>query len=127
MKRIFLLIPVYILFFSSCEKEKAEVSTPCITRPPMSINVIVKDYAFVPATINVIPGDTVIWTWQQGMHTTTSISVPAGAAGWDAPIDDNSSSNHTFKYVIPVSGNYNYDCTIHGSSMSGTIIASSPC
>jgi plastocyanin len=127
MKKLAGILMLSSLIFTSCEKEKAEIVTPCQTRAATSINVIVKDYVFEPATVNAVPGDTIIWTWQQGIHTTTSKSVPVGAASWDAIIDDSTPANHTFKYVVPVSGTYNYECTFHGSMMSGTIIASPPC
>lgn len=84
-------------------------------------NVSVTSFQFTPANINVMVGDTVIWTWGSGTHTTTSTSVPLGADSWDSPMDI---SNRTFQYVVTIEGSYNYWCSIHAPSMAGTITAS---
>lgn len=83
-----------------------------------TINVM--DFSFSPNALNVVEGDTVVWVWQSGSHTTTSTSVPAGAATWDSPI---TSTNPTFEYKITAPGTYTYVCTPHSSQMSGTIVA----
>jgi len=68
-------------------------------------------------------GDTVRWTWVSGSHTTTSATVPNGAATWDSQIN---SSNNQFDYKVTVAGTYGYVCTPHaGSGMVGTFNASS--
>jgi plastocyanin len=72
--------------------------------------VTVANYTFTPAVLNAIVGDTVVWTWSIGTHTTTSTTVPPGAAIWDAPI---SALNTSFAYKITAPGTYNYQCTLH--------------
>ena len=83
------------------------------------IRVRVQNFTFQPATINAHVGDTIIWRFVNGMHTTTSTSVPAGAQTWNAPID----SAHTqFRYRITVAGTYQYQCNFHfAQGMVGTI------
>jgi plastocyanin len=81
--------------------------------------VRVADFQFTPATLNVAVGDVIIWRWQSGMHTTTSLTVPPGARPWDRPID---SANLTFRYRVRVAGTYTYECSIH-PFMQGTINA----
>ena len=84
-------------------------------------NVNVQDAFFSPANLpGVHVGDTIKWQWISGIHTTTSTSVPQGAATWDAPI---TSSFQTFRYVVTVPGTYNYECTPHAPFMSGSFIA----
>ena len=83
--------------------------------------VTVANFQFSPANINVSVGDTILWTWTNGGHTTTSTAVPAGAATWDSQMN---SSHTTFQYVVSVAGTYNYWCTIHAPSMAGSITAS---
>ncbi len=84
-------------------------------------NVNVADFSFNPPTLpNVHVGDTVKWQWLNGIHTTTSLTIPAGALPWDSPL---SSSNQTFRYVVTVAGNYNYQCTPHAPSMAGSFVA----
>jgi plastocyanin len=44
--------------------------------------VTVSNFVFTPSTVNAAVGDTISWTWTNGMHTTTAVSVPAGARPW---------------------------------------------
>jgi plastocyanin len=82
--------------------------------------VRVADFAFTPATLNVAVGDVIIWRWQSGMHTTTSLTVPPGARPWNRPID---STNTIFRYRVRVAGTYTYQCNFHAAQMQGTINA----
>jgi len=83
--------------------------------------VTVANFQFNPAVLNVVVGDTVRWTYISGFHTTTSLTMPAGAQSWDAPMQ---SAGAKFDYIIKKPGAYTYDCTIHPTSMKGTINAS---
>ena len=84
--------------------------------------VTVSDFQFRPSTVNAAVGDTVTWTWRNGMHTTTSTSVPQGARSWDAPID---SVNTRFRVKLRVAGTYQYQCNFHAfQGMVGTIVVS---
>lgn len=74
--------------------------------------VLVADFSFNPPTFTANLGDTVMWMWANGSHTTTSTSVPTGAATWDHPI---TSSSTSFTYKPAVTGTYNYQCTPHAS------------
>jgi len=79
------------------------------------IVVTVQNYAFSPADItDVAVGDTIRWNWVSGFHTTTSTSVPAGAATWDHSL---TSSSLSFEYKVTVAGVYNYECSLHAVSM----------
>jgi plastocyanin len=86
------------------------------------IRVRVSNFTFQPATINAHVGDVIVWRFVNGVHTTTSTSVPAGAQTWDAPID----STHTqFRYRVQVAGTYQYQCNFHfAHGMVGTIVVS---
>ena len=77
------------------------------------------NYEFDPANITVSVGDTIVWQWDGGKHTTTSSKIPDGASTWDAEIK---SSNKTYTYVVTVPGEYDYVCTPHVEmGMIGTI------
>src|SRR5690349_6054770 len=65
---------------------------------------------FNPGSVDATVGDTVKWIWDDGTHTTTSTSIPGGAAVWDAPLDN---THTTFIYILTVAGVYNYKCTFH--------------
>jgi plastocyanin len=83
--------------------------------------ITVENYQFTPASLNVNVGDTIKWTWVNGGHTTTSVTIPAGAASWNSPMN---STNQTFLYKITVAGTYSYNCIPHAPDMAGTITAS---
>lgn len=83
--------------------------------------VMVGNYYFNPSSLNVEVGDIVKWEWVEGSHTTTSTSVPAGAASWDSPLN---SGNQTYSYTVTSAGNYDYHCTPHaGMGMVGSFVA----
>lgn len=84
--------------------------------------VRVSDFRFGPRTVNAVVGDTVSWMWQNGMHTTTSLSIPSGARPWNAPLD----VTHTrFRTRLMVAGTYHYQCNFHfAQGMVGTIVVS---
>ena len=79
------------------------------------------NFAFTPATLNVAVGDLIIWRWQSGHHTTTSLTVPPGARPWNRPIDQ---TNTMFRYRVRLAGTYTYQCNFHPTLMQGTINAS---
>jgi len=78
--------------------------------------------SFTPSTVNAVVGDTISWGWGNGMHTTTSVNIPAGAMPWNAPLD----STHTrFRVRLRVAGTYTYQCNFHvAQGMVGTIVVS---
>ena len=84
------------------------------------ITVTVANFSFSPSSFSATVGDTVMWMWTAGSHTTTSLTVPAGAASWNNPMN---SSNTMFNYVITQPGNYTYWCAIHTTSMEGSFTA----
>ncbi|MCA9284867.1 MAG: hypothetical protein KDA22_06625 [Phycisphaerales bacterium] len=77
---------------------------------------------FVPDTLTVAPGDTVVWHWHTFMHTVTSGSpcTPDGVY-FNAPLD---AGHPTFTWVVPddASGEIPYFCIPHcGFDMIGLI------
>ena len=72
--------------------------------------IAVSNNQFTPASLNVNVGDTIMWTWTSGFHTTTSQQIPLGAATWNSQM---TSTVTTFSYPVTVEGTYDYDCTIH--------------
>ncbi|XZF15258.1 T9SS type A sorting domain-containing protein [Chitinophagaceae bacterium MMS25-I14] len=74
--------------------------------------VLVSNYVFTPTNLTFQIGDTIMWMRLNGSHTTTSTSIPGGAASWDAVLDSVSTS---YTYVPTVQGVYNYQCTPHAA------------
>src|SRR5690349_1149384 len=75
--------------------------------------------SFSPSSgVSICLGDTVVWQWVNGAHTTTSNTIPPGATAWNAVLDN---SNQTYTYVPAVTGTYTYYCIPHQSSgMTGS-------
>jgi len=82
--------------------------------------VEVTNFQFTPSNFNVSVGDSIKWVLITGDHTTTSISVPTGALSWDSPININTP---TYIYVPAVAGLYQYKCTPHFPTMTGSFTA----
>ena len=74
--------------------------------------VNVANNIFDPDNFTVNVGDTVMWMWVNGNHTTTSVNIPLGATPWDIIINQN---NTSYMYVVPMQGIYDYQCTYHVS------------
>lgn len=85
------------------------------------IRVRVSNFKFQPKTINAVVGDVIRFTWVNGIHNTTSSSIPSGAAPWAALSD---SAHTVFNYTITQVGQYKFACTLHLPGMKGTINAS---
>jgi plastocyanin len=68
---------------------------------------------FDPQSVTIVPGGTVTWTFQ-AQH-----NVSFTTAG--APANIGTMTSGSDSRTFPTAGTYNYFCTIHGSSMSGTV------
>lgn len=75
--------------------------------------VAVENNRFNPSTFVMNLGDSVLWTWSAGSHTTTSTAIPSGATPWFESMDI---SNTAFLYIPAVSGAYNYECYFHSAN-----------
>jgi plastocyanin len=85
------------------------------------IRIKVVDNQFLNATVNAKVGDTILWVWQQGIHTSTSVSVPLGVTAWNKPLD---SAHKQYGFILRVAGQYKYKCRYHAVlGMTGTINA----
>ena len=88
-----------------------------------TVNVTVgPGISFSPSTVNIIAGDSVLWTWAAGSlpHSTTS-NTSTGAEVWDSGVKSSGTFSHTFTTV----GNWGYYCTVHstpsGTAMNGVV------
>ncbi len=78
----------------------------------------VSNFQFSPKTTNALVGDTVLFIWKGGTHTTRSLTIPANAKPW---FDSITATDKKFRYIIKKAGTYNFDCSIHFSIMTGKI------
>lgn len=102
MKKIFTLLSCIICYASYADK----------------VTIKVVNNQFKPKTVNINFGDTILFQWKEGIHTTTSTSIPPGAIAWDKLMD---SAHKKFTYVPNSAGTYKYNCTYHAPFMKGTI------
>ena len=78
-----------------------------------AVTVTITDYAFTPADINVIAGQSVCWQ-NTGHMTHTVTDNVAGRFNASVP------SGQTFVYTFGFQEGYAYHCTIH-STMTGSV------
>ena len=97
----------FVLFFSSGLTVKATTH-----------KIRVANFQFSPKRVNAFVGDTLLFIYKSGFHTTTSTNIPQGAAPWDSPMDVNT---RKFSYVLTVAGTYDYFCLYHAAEMRGVI------
>lgn len=72
--------------------------------------------SFSPSQVDIASGGSVNFTWGSAVtHNVTFQSPPSPVNN----IGDRSSGTATVTFNSP--GTYNYECTIHGASMSGTV------
>jgi len=86
------------------------------TSAPSTANVAVgPNSVFTPASVTIAVGGTVTWTWNEAvMH-----NVTFSTAGSPANIGNRSSGSDSRQFNS--TGTFQYECTIHGSSMSGSV------
>ena len=83
--------------------------------------VTISNFQFSPANLNVLVGDVIRWQWAEGFHNTASLTIPAGADPWTAPV---SGAGFSYEYTVTTPGTYNYQCDPHGGFMLGSFTAS---
>jgi plastocyanin len=104
MKKTLLFLGLALLCISTCFAKIHKIQ--------------VSNFQFTPSALTARVGDTIMWVWKNGTHTTTSLTIPMGAAPWNSNMN---STTKRFSYVVTVVGTYNFDCTIHPTLMTGTI------
>lgn len=83
--------------------------------PPPTNSVTVLDNEFSPAALTVASGTTVTWTWSSGNYGSHNVTFADGVNS------STTKTSGTHQRAFTVAGSYAYMCSIHGSSMSGTI------
>ncbi len=106
-----------------CGQTNGMATASATGNSPLTHTITVASFSFTPNSVNAAVGDTIKWVWSNGSHTTTSTTIPNGAAAWDSPMNTNST---VFKYVVTQVGTYNYVCTPHSPNMSGVINVTDP-
>jgi plastocyanin len=86
------------------------------TNPAGGNSVSVEDNLFDPDNLSVPAGTTVTWTWNGAAdHNVTW-------TGQGAPAPSPTQASGTYSRTFAAAGTFDYFCTIHGQSMSGTVV-----
>ena len=89
------------------------------TKAQTTFNVSVNNFSFTNADITISVGDSVKWTNSSGFHnvngTTTTFPLNPESFG------NSEGTSWTFIVGFTIEGTYNYQCDVHGPSMSGTV------
>lgn len=80
---------------------------------PTQAAVTVRDNSFDPSTTNLAVGGTITWTWAGAVDHNVTFSTGPNS------VDQTSG---TFSRDFPTAGTFGYQCSIHGSSMSGNVV-----
>lgn len=74
---------------------------------------------FAPNQVTIASGGTVVFKWAGGPHGVKWLTAPLGAT---LPGNSADLSSGTVLYVLTTPGTYTYECTIHLSAMTGSIM-----
>jgi plastocyanin len=94
---------------------------PLATAAPASAadhDVNVENFSFQPRTLQINPGDRVIWNFREESHTTTSRG--GQAERWNSG-PETSPTGATFSHTFDTPGRYQYFCIPHRPSMAGVV------
>ncbi len=87
--------------------------------PTVTTSVSVQDNFFTPEDIQVSPQATVTWTWAGSAEH----NVTWTGSNTSGLTDSTTQSSGAFLATMPAtSGTYAYFCTVHGLSMSGSVV-----
>jgi plastocyanin len=106
-----------ILFGISCSKSNSSYGSTN-TNPGGGTGSTISIYgmAYSPASLTVTKGTVVKWVNDDGYaHTVTSNDGATFDSG-------NIAAGSSYSYTTNTVGTFNYHCTIHGTSMSGTLV-----
>jgi len=70
------------------------------------------------STTTIRVGQTVMWNWVSGPHSTTSGACCSPDGRWDSGIRSSGSFSQTFSSA----GSFPYFCMVHGSAMTGMVV-----
>jgi len=110
MRGLVRLLGGAVLIVSACSDY---TTGPDTAEPPSATaSVNVQDDQFVRASVQVLQGGQVQWTWRGGnQHNVTFTGGPASAT----------QTTGSFQRTFPTAGTFSYMCTVHGQSMSGSV------
>jgi plastocyanin len=73
-----------------------------------------------PAQDTVSVGQMVTWTWTNTGSTLHSVRSEGSPSFASSGVESGNGTTYTVTFTTP--GTYHYDCAVHGSAMTGTIV-----
>jgi plastocyanin len=73
-----------------------------------------------PAVDTVAVGGNVTWTWTNNQGISHSVQSQGSTAFASSPIMGGNGQTYAVTFTTP--GTYRYDCAVHGTAMTGTIV-----
>ena len=73
-----------------------------------------------PAADTVAVGSTATWTWTNNQGVSHSVQSQGSTAFASSPIMSGNGQTYAVTFTAP--GTYQYDCAVHGTAMTGTIV-----
>jgi plastocyanin len=110
--KLFIVFLILAVLISGCTGQKTVTNTTTMIEKPNT--VLIKGFAFNPATLTVAKGTTVTW---MDMDSATHIVVATGNDFSSQTLNTGQTFEHTFNET----GTFEYKCGIH-PSMSGKVI-----
>ncbi len=113
------IVPETVNTSTTTESSSTSHTTPPVKSPSKPVtsvtkNIVIQNYAFVPAVYKVQKGTTVVWTNKDiARHTVTGDSGGPSSAFFG--------TNETYSYTYTKAGTYPYHCEPH-PYMTGKII-----
>jgi plastocyanin len=89
---------------------------PTATTAQGATPIRVEDNAFAPESRTVTVGTEVTWQWA-GSNPHSVVGTFNGAA-----VESATQTSGTFKFTFASAGTFEYQCGVHGQSMSGSIV-----
>ena len=124
MSRVLGVLSIAALVLSACGGGGTAGASPTAAAPSAAAaaasDVTVQGFKFGPASLEVKVGTKVTWTNKDGTaHTTTSGTPGTKDGKWDGQL---AGSGGTFSFTFAQAGTFAYFCSIHGASMTGTVV-----
>lgn len=97
---------------------------PATTALAATVSVSIGDNFYSPATVTVSVGDTVRWTNNgQAPHSVTADNGSFDSSpGCPQDIAACLGNGDTYSRTFAATGSFSYYCTVHGQTMSGTVV-----
>src|SRR5687768_14214480 len=86
----------------------------------VKVEITATNYEFSPSPLAIAVGDTVVWSFASGGHTTTASR--GQAERWDSGSRE---SGRTFRHTFDRRGRFQYVCTPHAGFMKGVVTVGS--